>query len=329
VRLEEVAIELTRAPEPPAPPLAALWRGGAAAWLGYHVADRLEGWGQVALFHILRHLPPEAAAATGRGLAPIAAWRDRNRVWVAQMRRTAARIRPDLDAAGLDALLAAWWRQAGMSHALYPCLNALARPGRLTVHGAERLAAVAADPRPTIYLCVHLGSWELIIDVMAGRLPRPAFVIYQPQPSRFQNRLIWRRRTDLGVYAFPPSRTLPRLILALIEGGTDAVIFIDEVSEGRSKFPLWGRPLPDHCNLSFALKLAHRTGARLQPCHFLREGPGRASFHLLPPIESPPEPDRDGWVRRTALALDALFAPPIRAHAEQWYMLKDARLAAG
>lgn len=325
MRLSDIPIEATRAPEPPAPPLSALWTGGAGGWTRYHLTDRLEGWAQIAAYHLMRPLPPAIPAAIGRTLGPVAGWIDRRRPYVEYMRRAIRHIRPDLDPPAQAALLAEWWRDAGITHAQYPVLETLGGPSRLTIHGAERLAEADARGR-TFFLMVHLGSWELMAQIIARHLRRDVAAVYQPQPSRYQNRLIHAGRRRHGIYAFPPSRLLPRTLIPLIEGGANAVFFVDEVSEERCKFPLWGRPVPQRSNLVFALRLAHRTGARLQPCHMLREGPGRASFHLLDPVEPAPGTDRDRWVRRTARSLSAVFEPVIAANLAQWYMLKDMRV---
>ncbi|RMH45681.1 MAG: hypothetical protein D6686_17105 [Alphaproteobacteria bacterium] len=324
MRLEDIPFEATRAPEPPAPPLSALWRGQARDWLRFHLADRIEGLAQVALYHALRPMPPELAAALGRGLGPVVGWLDRRRPYVEYMRRAIRLIRPDLDAAGQAALLAEWWRQTGMTHALYPVLEKLAAPGRLTIHGAERLR-LADERGGTFFLMVHLGSWELIADVAVAHLRRPVFGVYEPQPSRFQNRLIFAGRRRRGVRVFPPSRTLPMLMIRLIRAGSNACFFIDEVRRGQCRFPLWGAPVPERANLVFALRLAHRLGARLQPGYVLRTAPGRAEFHLMEPIEPGAPADPDAFVRQHARRLSALFEPVIAAHLEQWYMLKDMR----
>jgi lauroyl/myristoyl acyltransferase len=325
MRLEDIPIETTRAPEPPGPPLSALWSGGAKGWLQHHVTDRIEGWAQIALYQAMRPLPPEIPAAVGRLIGPIAGHIDRKRPYVEYMRRGLRLIRPDLGDTERAALLASWWRHSGTTHAQYPVLDRMAVPGRLTIHNPERLAAVDADGPPTFFLLVHLANFEMFTNVAQQHIRRPGFAVYSPQPNRYQNRLIYWRRKAKGLYAFPPSRLLPRTLLPLVRGGACGVFFIDEVSEGRCKFPLWGGPVPEHSNLIFALKLAHATGARLQPCHFLRTAPGRVGFHLLDPIEPGGPADRDTWVRQRARQLSAMFEPPIAAHPDQWYMLKDMR----
>ncbi len=329
MRLEDVPLEVTRAPEPPAPPISDLWRGRARGWLRYHVQDRAEGWSQLAFARLVAPLPPEAPAALGRALGAITARIDEGRPFVGHMRRAIAIIRPDLDEAGREALLASWWRNVGMTHALFPALDAIARPGRFTVHGKDKLAAADADPRPTMYLLVHLGNWELLRNVAVDHVSRPSFGIYEPQPNRFQNRLVFEGRSAKGMRVFPPSRTLPKMMLGLMRGGCNPALFIDEVSDGRCKFPLWGRELPSRSNVVTFLHLAHRTGARVQPAHFLRDAPGRASLHVLETIEPSPDQPRDAYVAETALRLNAIFEPVIAANLDQWYMLKDMRVAPG
>ena len=316
----------TAAPEPPAPPLSALWRGAARDWTRFHLTDRAQGAAEGALFALLRHAPPEWAAAAGRALGALAGRIDGRRPYVGHMRRALALIRPDLDPPAREVLLARWWREAGTTLAQFPTLDRLGARDRLAVHGAERIAPAETSPHPTIYVMVHLGNWELIGQFWRHRLTRPTFGIWQPEPNRFRNRLVHRARLRLGTPVFPPSRHLPRRLLAMLRAGANPGLFVDEVSEGRCKFPLWGRPAPERCNLILTLRLAHATGARLQPAHFLRDGPGRASFHLLDPLEPRPDLDRDAYVETMARALSAAFEPRIAAHVDQWYMLKDMRV---
>ncbi|MEL6236925.1 MAG: hypothetical protein AAFR46_21225, partial [Pseudomonadota bacterium] len=135
MKLSDIPIDSTRAPEGPGPSLAALWQGQAGLWTRHHLTQRLEGAAQYAFYHGVRPFPPEFPAALGRMLGPVAGYIDRNRSYVAHMNRAIPRIRPDLDAAGQQALLARWWRNIGITHALFPSHEKLARPARVTVQG--------------------------------------------------------------------------------------------------------------------------------------------------------------------------------------------------
>jgi KDO2-lipid IV(A) lauroyltransferase len=326
MRLEDVPPEVTLAPEPPVPPLADLWRGRARGWLRYHVAERVAGNAEVLLYRLFQRLHPAPVAWIGRRLGRLVGILHRNRPYMAHVRRAIRLIRPGITPAETEALIAEWWRQTGTSHALFPVLRHLAGPERLRIVGAERIAEAEADPRATFFLMVHLGSWELIGHAYVRHYRRPGFAIWQPQPSRYQNRLIAAERLDFGIRAFRPHPLLPKILVPLVEAGTHAALFIDEVSEARCKFPLWGGPLPKSSNLLFSLRLAHRAGARLQPCHFVREGGWRHALHLLEPVVPPGELPREDWVAWAARALSERFEPVIRAHLPQWYMLKDMRL---
>lgn len=329
MKVTDIPLSATAAPEPPAPPLSALWRGGAQGWWRHHVADRAQGLAEGALFAALRHASPETAAALGVRLGALIGRLDEGRPFTGHMRRAIALIRPDLDQAGREALMARWWRQSGTTLAQFPVLDRLAAPDRLTIHGVERFRAAEADPRPAILVLVHLGNWELLGPMGAAHMRRPTFGFWQPEPNRFRNRLVHRQRARLGMRVLPPSFSLPLMAAALLRGGAMPALFVDEVSEDRCKFPLWGRPIPEKCNLILTLLLAHKTGARLLPAHFLRDAPGRASFHLLDPIEPRPDLSRDAYVQTMAQALSAAFEPRIAAHLDQWYMLKDMRVPKG
>ncbi|MEM9047624.1 MAG: hypothetical protein AAGC92_02790 [Pseudomonadota bacterium] len=325
MRLSDIPIEATRIQEFPGPPLSALWRGDAARWLRHHVTQPLEGAAQYGFYYLARPLPPEFPAALGQLIGPMAGYLDRKRPYVAQMRRAIGIIRPDLDAAGRAQMLDAWWRNTGISHAQFPTHKALSAPGRLTVHGAARFAE-GDRLGNTFYLMVHMGSWEIMSHITTRYHSREMIGIYEPQQSRFQNRLVYAGRKRYNYYVFPPSTQLPRLMIKLFQGGCNGCFFIDEKSAGQSRFPLWGRGVPKTGNVIFLLKLAHKLGARLQPAYLRRESPGRSALHLLDPIPVRSDLPRDVFVRRTVRELSALFEPVIAANLAQWYMLKEMRM---
>ncbi|WP_170317667.1 lysophospholipid acyltransferase family protein [Paroceanicella profunda] len=330
MKVTDVPFERTSPPPVRAPGLADFRAGGAArrAFLRYHVTDRLTGVAQVGLYHVLSVLPPAAAAAIGATLGGLVARLDWNRPYVEFMRRGMVRIRPELkgDRAGQDRLLRAWFRNAGIVRAHYPCIRKLVTPERLTVHNREIMEEAKATGKPVYLVLVHLGNWEAA-GLGAGVLQLGTFFgIYEPQPNRYQNRLIYRLRRRHRLHAFPPDRHLPALLRRFAcQGGENAVLFLDEVRDAENAFPLFGRPVKASSNLRFVLKLAALAEARVVPCHFVREGAGHISLRLLAHLP-PPARSTNAEADATGHVLSGLFEAAIRENLEQWYMLKDMRL---
>ncbi|WP_118135229.1 lysophospholipid acyltransferase family protein [Oceanicella sp. SM1341] len=331
MKLEDVPFEETAPPPVPVPGLAAFRAGGAErkAFFRYHLSDRFFGLLQFAGFHALSVLPPKAAAAIGAPMGRLVARLDWNRPYVEFMRRGIIRIRPELkgDREGQDRVLRAWFRNAGIVHAQFACTHSLVTPERLTVHNREIVEEAKATGKPVFIVLVHLGNWEAVgVGMRAVKLGE-GFGIYEPQPNRYQNRLIYRLRKRHNLYAFPPTRKLPVLLGKLAcEGGVNAALFLDEVRDGQSTFPYFGRPVQASSNMRFVLKLAARAEARLVPCHFVREGVDRNSIRALAHLPPPPPRATTEEMEETARALSAIFEPAVREHLEQWYMLKDMRL---
>lgn len=323
----DVPWEATRAPEPPAPPLAALLAAGPSRReaVRHHVTGRLAGAMQTGMHHLFRVLPAAAGShAAAAVVKPLHRWRYRHKPFVARMDGTVARLRPDLCERERAALLRRWFENTARTFADYASLDALARPRATAVSGGEHLDAARASGRPVVVTFVHTASWELLLRIVhADAFPGRTLGPWQPQPSRHENRIVWAARRRYGGKMLPPGPTLARSLLRFLSvPGQCVVIAVDEVSEKAIKFPLFGRALPERCNLSFALRAAARAGAIVLPASLLRAGPARFSLAWHPPVEVGEEDP----VATGAAALEAVYAPLVLANLDQWYMLQTLRL---
>lgn len=334
--LRDVDFEDTHAPEQAAPPLRDLFAGAEmrAGWIRYHVAERLLGWLQVTLVVIFRNLPLSWVERVGRALGPVVGYLDRNRPYIGHMRRAVALIRGSDNASndcgdGLhdaNAVLRAWWPNTGAVYAQFAANEALGR--RLELRGREPIDAALAQGRQVIILSMHIANWELIGALASHLFPPLSFVgSYEPQPNRYQNRLVSAARRREGLYAFPSSPGLARQLHGfVVKRGLHMVIMGDEVTDGKNQFPLFGRPPPPRGNLCFALRLAHRTQALLVPAYFEREAPDRPVAHLLPPLDLDTDLSSEAYVAAGIDAANAVFEPLVRDRLEEWYMLQAVRV---
>lgn len=325
----DVDFDETRAPEPAPPPLSALWRGEAASWARHHLVERAQGAALTAAYRLCTRAGPERAAALGAALGGLAARRDRQRPYAATVREGIARIRPDLDPAAQEALAQRWWRECGATQAQFGLTEAFLGPERLDIEGEAHLDAIAAEPRPTFFLALHLANWEVVGGVLNRRFENRVFSTYDPAPSRHANRLVFELRARNGIHVFPRAPTLARRAVTLVRRGALPLFYVDETAEGRTRFPLFGRKYDPRCNLGFALRLAHRLGARLQPCHVARPTPGRLRLSFLEPVELDPEAPEAAATRRAARRLSARFEPRVAADLAQWYTLHTCRFGRG
>jgi phosphatidylinositol dimannoside acyltransferase len=123
-------------------------------------------------------LPRPARLALARALArPAATWFPVER---ARVRANVARVRPDLDAAAHERLVAEVFRHFAICFADLISTNRRAsQPERLLagIEGDECLHAALADGRGLVLVTAHLGNWELGGRLLASRLRRPTHVI--------------------------------------------------------------------------------------------------------------------------------------------------------
>ena len=328
MRLDDIPFEETRWPEPPAPPLADLFATGparAAAWRHW-VTDAATGAGRVGLYGIFSLLPLDAASAMGAGIAPVFRWMNRKTLAQARMERALARIRPDLDTPDKRRpVIDDWWRNTVRTLAEFPSVDALAEPTRLVHEGREHIEAALASGRPVIVVSVHLASWEASFRVLIAasrEAGKPWFGVYAPQRNRFENRLVYRTRRRSRTYAFPPAPgTVRRLFQLLKSGAANFAILVDEPADGEVGFPLFGRRLPERCNLRIAMRLARRTNAVILPAYLSRPGGARLVAHWTKPMEIADHPPDEEGEQAFARALSPRFEEPILARPSQWYML--------
>ena len=100
-------------------------------------------------------------------------------------------------------------------------------------------------------------------------------------------------------------------------------ILADERRERQVWFPTFGRPLPPSGNLSIALRLARKVGARILPFYLLRTQGPHFDLHWHPPLDPGALSDE-----AIVAALDAYLGRACIAHADQWLALHDMDLTA-
>lgn len=285
-------------------------------------------WPARACHALLRRLPVGVAPRFGAALSRLARFLARRRVYARRIAFNLAALAPGapLAPAELDRRVGRWWANAGAVLAEYATVDRLLPAARLSVEGLEAVAPLLPRDGPAVFVAVHTGPFELCFVAVLQGLGREAVGTWQPEPGHMANRLLWRLRRRYGMHLFPPGKRSARhLYRCVVEAGFDAVLFVDEVRERQVHLPAFGRPLPTRGNAVVAAKLALATGAPLVPVHVLREGSG-ARYRLV--LGAPLAFDRTApdAVARAVAAMEAVFAPVVRAHLEDWYMLAELRL---
>jgi KDO2-lipid IV(A) lauroyltransferase len=172
----------------------------------------------------------------------------------------------------------------------------------------------------------HLGAWEAVTRTLPRLAGRPVFYTWQPQGSRFHNRLLWRLRKAGGLVGLPPGQQSARLAYRLFVDGRERIcLFVDEVVDGESRFPPFWRPMPERGNATVLLKLAYRTAAPVLPTWLVRTEGARFTLHIGEPLALDLRQPRDLFLRHGRRLLANRMEPVIRAHVDQWYMLAEMR----
>jgi len=331
ISLADIPFEETRAPEPAGPPFSALLEGGdkRQRWLKHWIGDPIQGAINHGTHAALRPIPAGACSWLGAFLAPLARRYNAKRIFAQRIEHNLKALRPDLatNPAAAGRALAGWWRNVGRVYAEFSAIDRFWEEGRVELAGREHLEAALASGRPLILPSVHLGTWEAIGVAMVKGLNLPVIGVYQPQPSRFSNRIIYRVRQRYGVKVLPPGQRTARQLHRLV-GGNHAhlVMFIDEERANQSHVPLFGRPIPQRGNAVTVVKLARAAKAMLLPVHMLRVGGTRFRLTFMAPMELVESGDARADIARNVERISARFEPLIRENIEQWYMLAELRL---
>ena len=306
----------------PLPRWSDLLAGGErrAAFLSYWRGMTLDDWRDLIAVAVLRRAPIDWSSSFGAASASVRGpkvYRDADAI----ARVNLARLRPDLDKAGREAMLMARWRCVGRTTAEFAVLDRLLVKGRVAVEGVEHLQAAKADGRGYIVVALHLGNWEAL--AVAGKLGFPVSSFYEPRPTRAREFISQASRRRLGVRLLAPGPAGVRPALGLLKAGEMVMIFGDEEIEGVARAPLFGRIPYAQSNLAYAVRLARRAGAPLIPAYVLRGEGARLRAVFAPPVRlGPARPDADP-LKADMRLLNAAIEPIVLAHLDQWFQLHE------
>ena len=306
------------------PPLRQLIRGTAPERLHarrYWLEDPLVAAVQYLLMHLFRWLPIDWASdfgAWGSRLSP-----RRYPASDARARRAWARLRPEADPTSTDDAMRRIWRSTGRMTAEIAMLDRIWEEGRITVQGAEHMAAARAAGRPILVAAVHLGNWDAIW--MAGlRLGYNGASVAIPMDNRFAERMLTGLRRRYGGRAIlAVAASVPAMVRELRERGP-LVLYMDGLVGDAGQALSLGRDVPPGGNLIYAVRLAKITGAAIIPAYCTRVGDAaRFEVNFLPEVVLPRTARGGVDIEAGARCIDALFDPIVRRHLDQWFYLLD------
>ena len=273
------------------------------------------------LFALMRHLPVRLASWLGGWLSAHVARRTM-KLRDARARANLAILRPDLSEAKREVLLTRRWVNVGRTMAELANIDRLVNDAHVRVIDAPGYKQVLDGPGPMIALTCHLGNWDLLAAHIKWSTDRPGLGVYEdPENPRIAAQLRKARSSYMGEAIGGDGAA--RGVLKHLTQKERATLYIlaDERRERQVWFPTFGRPLLPSGNLSIALRLARKVGARILPFYLLRTDGPRFDLHWHAPLD-PGEMD-DATI---IAALDAYLGTACITHADQWLALHDMDL---
>lgn len=331
--LDDIPFEETYPDEPAAPPFwnvlsndPELQSRARLYWLRHAAKGQIN-----RLFHtFLGICPAGITSAVGHLLSRFAYRRYKDRIFSKRISRNLEVLAPSLcdTPERHRAALRRWWQNTGRTLAEFSVVNRLWPEGRIEIEGSENLEAARAQGEPLIFVSMHLSTWEAIFAAVQQGIAPPNIGPFQPESSRFSNRIVYQIRKQRNQYIFPPGQRSAYRLHRLLTGGGAAsmTIFIDEVRNRQIHLPLFGRKPPKRGNAIVAIKLANAAQGTLVPVYLKREKGARFKLVILPPLAKTDDPTQPYPVSATVLKFNEIFEPLVLENIEHWYMLGELRL---
>jgi len=281
--------------------------------LKYPVRYRLEAALARLMFGLLRVVRMESVSAFG-------GWLGRTLGPLSRAHRTAenniVRAMPEMDAATRQRTLSEVWDNFGRTMTEYAALGRLSGAGggeRITVEGHEALAALAAQGRPAILFCAHLGNWEVVPPSLA-RLAKPLTIVYRPANNPLVDKLIGDIRSTYTAGMAPKGSAGARQMLKALSQGEHVFMVVDQKLNAGMEIPFFGRgaftgPAVARLAMRFACPVFPIRTERLDGCRFKVT------------IEEPwtfPENGTEQDVRAALTRINGRLEDWIRAKPGQW-----------
>lgn len=226
---------------------------------------------------------------------------------------------PDMQETERAAILAAQWENFGRYIFEFPVLDRLTvASGRVEVRGAERLAAIAAGGRPTVFISGHFANLE-VMPVVILEAGIACEITYRAVNNPHVDRRIRASRRRYGVSLFAPKgEEGARHLLAALKAGRSVAMMNDQRYDGGTPGLFFGREVR---TLPAAVRLAQRFGATLQPLSLRRTRGARFVCTVHAPIALPSTGDRAADLASGVQAVNAFIEARVRESPGEWWWL--------
>lgn len=278
------------------------------------LAWRLEAFAFDAFTAAMRFLPVDWASAFGgaltRTLGPLTG-----------AHKTADRnLRlafPEKNEAWRADILKKQWDEVGRTFAEFPIMDRIIlSPDRVEIENAERLAQIAADREPVVFISGHFSNWE----VMPAAIVQSGVdcqITYRAANNPYVDARIRKSRFRYGVRLFAPKGgDGAKELLAALKTGQSVALMNDQKFNGGVAAPFFGHlahtaPGPT--------RLALRFGTVLQPMTVERTRGARFKAVVHDPISLEHTDDRTADIEAGVRRINAMVEAQIRKRPHEWF----------
>jgi KDO2-lipid IV(A) lauroyltransferase len=276
---------------------------------------------------LVRRLPERLAYAVFDLIADVAARRGGS--GVARMRANFARVRPELDAAGLDALVRAglrsyfrYWCEAFR----LPDLTEADLVARVRTAGDAPVRAHLGAGRPAVMFLGHMGNWDLAGAWSTTQLAPVTTVAERLKPEELYDEFLgFRERLGMRILPLTGGSDVFRELTKALRASAFVALLADrDLTAGGVEVDFCGH----RARMAVGpAALAVTTGAALHPVsvHYERRATGRG-YELVIVFHDRVEVPATGTTREkvammTQACADAL-TDAVREHTEDWHMMQ-------
>jgi KDO2-lipid IV(A) lauroyltransferase len=275
---------------------------------------RLEAFGYDLFMGLFRLLGVDAASALG-------GWFGRTFGPLSGAHKVADRnLRlafPEKDAAWRAEMLRRQWDGLGRTFGEFPLMDKLlSSPGRVEVVNAERLAQIARDMEPVVFVSGHLSNWEVMpaAIVFSGVTCQ---MTYRAANNPYIDERIKKSRFRYGVRLFAPKGgDGARELLDAMKRGESVALMNDQKFNGGVAAPFFGH---DSRTAPGPTRLAIRFGTVLQPMSVQRTKGAHFRAVVHDPIVPPSTGDRTADIEAGVRMINAFMEERIRERPEEWF----------
>lgn len=274
---------------------------------------RIEYWIFLVYLKLIQALPLEFAIRwTGLAFQYFPRWSARH----LRADQNLSNAYPTMNLASRKRLLGRMWRSYGMTFAETFLIDRIAaQPDRIELDEDALEALRLADEAGAVFVCPHLGNWEISVVPVARRATRHAAVYTRIKNPLFEARIFDVRSKYYSGGLHPRGPAAAKALSRHLRGGGSVGVMADLRDDHYDCMtPFFGRYAP---STVFPATLARHYQRPLIADCLIRTGPGRFKMK----IETIPVPrtvDRSADIYAATAAVQACFERWIRKDPEQW-----------